>query len=104
MTLNGTTILELLQQKPGRYIQHDMGLYPMKKADEADVLHTDKNGREYPIELLTAHMDGLMDEGRLVRDGSSYLLPSPSGTSCALPNKPPGGTHAALQRASGDRN
>ena len=104
MTLNGTTILELLQQKPGRYIQHDMGLYRMKEADGADVLHIEKNGRESPVEPLAVHMDGLMDEGRLVRDGSSYLLPSPSGTSCALPNKPAGGNNAALQRASGDRN
>jgi hypothetical protein len=68
MMLNGTIILELLHQKPGRYIQHDMGLYRMKEAD--DVLHTDKNGWEYPVEPLAAHMDGRMDEGRLVRDDS----------------------------------
>jgi hypothetical protein len=44
--LNGTKILDLLHQKPGRYIQHDMGLYRMKEADGADVLHIEKNGRE----------------------------------------------------------
>jgi hypothetical protein len=77
MMLNGTTILELLHQKPGRYIQHDMGLYRMKEADRVGVVHKDENGRGYPVEPLAAHMDGLMDEGRLVRDGSSYSLPSP---------------------------
>ena len=69
--------LRPLHQKPGRYIQHDMGLYRMKEADGADVLHIEKNGRESPVEPLAVHMDGLMDEGRLVRDGSRYLLPSP---------------------------
>ena len=77
MMLNGTIILELLRQKPGRYIQHDMGLYRMKESNGVSVVHKDKNGREYPVEPLAAHMDGLMDEGRLVRDGLSYLLPSP---------------------------
>ena len=73
--LNGTMILELLHQKPGRYIQRDMGLYRMKEADGADVLHTEKSGRESPVEPLAAPMDGLMNEGRLVRDGSRYSLP-----------------------------
>jgi hypothetical protein len=78
MMLNGTMILELLHQKPGRYIQHDMGHYRMKEAGGVDVVHIEKkHGMEYPVEPLAAHMDGLMDERRLVRDGSSYLLPSP---------------------------
>ena len=45
MTLNGTMILELLHQKPGRYIQHDMGLYRMKEANGVGVVHTEKNGQ-----------------------------------------------------------
>jgi hypothetical protein len=41
--LNATMILDFLQQKPGRYIQHDItGLYRMKEADGADVLRTEK--------------------------------------------------------------
>jgi hypothetical protein len=81
--LTGTKILDLLHQKPGRYMQHDMGLYRMKEADGADVLHTEKSGRESPVEPLAAHMDGLMDEGRLVRDGPRYLCPSPKDMSGA---------------------
>jgi hypothetical protein len=42
MMLNGTKVLDLLHRKPGRYIQHDMGVYRMKEADGADVVHTEK--------------------------------------------------------------
>ena len=58
--LNGTMILELLHQKPGRYIQRDMSLDRMKEGDGVDGVHTEKK---------TA--------GNIPLSCSSYLLPSP---------------------------
>ena len=49
MMLNGTMILELLHQKPGRYIQRGRGPYRMKEASGVDVVHTEKSGRGIPL-------------------------------------------------------
>jgi hypothetical protein len=72
--LNTTMILELLRQKPGRYVDHDMGQYRMKEANGDDVTITE-NGREYLVEPIAEQMDDLTDASRLVRDGSEYRLP-----------------------------
>jgi hypothetical protein len=74
MILNTTMILDLLRQRHGRYIQHDMGHYRMKEADGADVTVTE-NGREYLIEPIAERMDDLTDASKLVQDASKYLLP-----------------------------
>jgi hypothetical protein len=71
MMLNGTIILELLRERPGRYIWHDMGQYRMKEANGADVTVTE-DGRECVIEPVAAQMDDLMDASRLIRDRSTY--------------------------------
>ena len=36
MKLRETKILDLLREKPGRFIQHDMGKYTMKEANGSD--------------------------------------------------------------------
>ena len=74
MKLNMTMILDLLGQRPGRYIQHDMGHYRMKEANGSDVKVTE-NGRAYLVEPIAEQMDDLMDASKLVRSGSKYLLP-----------------------------
>jgi hypothetical protein len=74
MRLRSTQILDLLNEKPGRYIHHAMGRYQMKEASGADVRLTE-DGKEYPVEPTAEQMDGLMDLSKLVRDGSKYSLP-----------------------------
>jgi hypothetical protein len=74
MMLNTTMILDLLRQRPGRYVQHDMGQYRMKEANGDDVTITE-NGRDYLVEPIAEQMDDLIDASKLVRDGSNYLLP-----------------------------
>jgi hypothetical protein len=76
MKLNTTMILDLLRQRPGRYILHDMGHYRMKEANGDDVTVTDTdNGRECLVEPVAVQMDDLEDASKLIRDGSKYLLP-----------------------------
>jgi hypothetical protein len=74
MRLSSTKILDLLHERSGRYIHHDMGGYRMKEVNRADVKLTE-NGREYLVEPTAGQMDGLIDESKLVRDGSEYSLP-----------------------------
>jgi hypothetical protein len=73
MELTTTGILDLLSEKPGRYIEHSMGRYRMKEANGDDVIVTE-DGRRYPIEPEAGQMDDLMDASRLTRDGSRYRL------------------------------
>jgi hypothetical protein len=48
----------------------------MKEANGSDVKLAE-NSREYLVEPTAEQMDGLMDESKLVRDGSRYLSPPP---------------------------
>jgi hypothetical protein len=73
MALSTTRILQLLDEKPGRYIHHDMGRYRMKEPNGDDVRLT-RGGRKYPAEPTAEQMDDLMDAKWLVRDGLKYLL------------------------------
>lgn len=75
MRLSSSTTLDLLAEKPGRYIHHDAGSYRMKEANGEDVKLT-QDGKEYSVEPPSLLMDGLMDENRLVCDRSNYALPS----------------------------
>jgi hypothetical protein len=74
MMLNTTMILDLLADKPGRYVQHESGTYRMKEADGSDVIITE-NGRDYLIEPIAEQMDDLMDASHLRREESQYRLP-----------------------------
>jgi hypothetical protein len=74
MMLNTTMILDLLGERPGRYIHHDMGHYRMKEANGADV-KVPENGRESLVEPTAGQMDDLMDTKHLVHEGAQYLLP-----------------------------
>ena len=73
MKLRETKILDLLREKPGHFIQHDMGKYTMKEADDSDVIVTE-NGKAYLVLPESFHMDQLTDTGKLRRDGSRYYL------------------------------
>ena len=72
--LRGTTILELLREKPGRYILYNLWRYRMKEADGADVI---MNGQ--PVEPYAVHMDDLIEAGNLVRDCAVYRLAPDAG-------------------------
>jgi hypothetical protein len=58
MFLNTTMILNLLVERPGHYIQHDMGRYRIKKANGVDVTIRE-NGQDLPVEPTAAQMDDL---------------------------------------------
>jgi hypothetical protein len=73
MALSTTRILQLLGERPGRYIRHDMGSYRMKEPNGDDVRLT-RGGREYLVGPTAEQMDALMEEKWLVRDGLKYLL------------------------------
>ena len=73
MPLTITMITDLLGERPGRYINGDMGYYRMKEANGDDVKITD-NGRECLVEPVAIQMDNLMDAGRLRQNGSRYYL------------------------------
>jgi hypothetical protein len=73
MKLRETKILDLLREKPGRFIQHDMGKYTMKEANGSDVVVTE-NGKAEAVLPEHIHMDPLTDTGKLRIDGSRYYL------------------------------
>lgn len=73
--LNTTMILDLLRERPGRYIERDMGSYRMKEPDGAVVTVTE-DGRGYLVEPIAEQMDDLMDAGHLIHKGSIYTLPA----------------------------
>jgi hypothetical protein len=71
MKLNATNALDLLRERPGRYIDHDAGQYRMREPDGTDVVLTE-GGREYLVDLGYEIMDSLLAEHRLIHDGSRY--------------------------------
>lgn len=73
MKLRTTMITDLLRERPGRYIQHDMGHYRMKEANGDDVKITE-DGREYLVEPEAIQMDNLMDASKLRQNSSRYYL------------------------------
>jgi hypothetical protein len=75
MNLRTTEILELLGQKTGRYIQHDMGTYYMREASGTDV--TNEN-EDFAVQPTANQMDELIDAGLLRREGSRYYLANPT--------------------------
>ena len=77
MNLRTTEIPELLGQKTGRYIQHDMGIYYMREASGADVT-IEKDRREFAVQPTANQMDELIDAGLLRREGSRYYSENPT--------------------------
>ena len=71
MDLTTTGILDLLNQRPGQYIQHDMGEYRMKETAGADIT-VRENGKDVPIQPTASQIDDLMDASLLIREGSRY--------------------------------
>jgi hypothetical protein len=71
MDLTTTGILDLLNQRPGRYIQHDMGNYRIKDASGADVT-VREGGKDVPIQPTASQIDDLIDASLLIREGSRY--------------------------------
>jgi hypothetical protein len=76
MMLHTTMILELMCERPGKYILHSIGNYRMKEANGDDVTVTE-SGRQTPIEPSAGQMDDLMDQSVLTRDRSTYRLHAP---------------------------
>jgi hypothetical protein len=73
MMLNTSTILDLLRERPSRYILHSMANYRMKEANGDDVIVTE-NGRQFWIEPAADQIGDLMDASHLTRDRSIYRL------------------------------
>ena len=71
MMLNTTMILNLLRERPGRYIQHAMGHYSMKEAN-GDRVTVTENGKDFLVEPTAEQVDDLTDASHLVRHGSKY--------------------------------
>lgn len=63
-------IVELLGERPGRYIEHDMGSFRMREPDGKDVLE-----KGAPVEPDATQVDDLVRAGKLTQDGTRYRLP-----------------------------
>jgi hypothetical protein len=71
--LNGSTVLHLLGEKPGRYVFWTMEQHSMKEANGEEV--------QVPVLLLTVgRIEELVDANQLVRQGTDkyVLAKSPS--------------------------
>lgn len=75
MMLNTTTILELLGEQPGRYIQRYMDSYRMKEASGAAVTVTEE-GKHFLVEPTAEQMADLEAASHLVRSGPKYTAAS----------------------------
>jgi hypothetical protein len=70
--ITATMILDFLRKRPGRYIQHDTGHYRMKEANGVDVIESDDRG-VFHVDPSQAQIDGLMEEAKLIQNGSRYI-------------------------------
>ncbi len=73
MMLCTTKILELLRERPGRYIQQCMGEFCMKEANGAAV-SVNEEGKDFLIKPIVEQMDDLMRASHLVYHNSKYTL------------------------------
>jgi len=71
MHLTTSQIHDLLKERDGRYLEHDMGNYRMKEASGADVT-VKENGKDVSIQPTASQIDDLVDASLLIRDGSRY--------------------------------
>jgi len=69
MYMTTTQVLDLLRQKPGRYVETYMGEYAIKESDGTDVTATE-GGVTFPIRPAKSQIDQLVEAGHLIRDGS----------------------------------
>ena len=113
MMLGTSRILELLRERPGRYIEHSIGCYRMKEMNCGDVTVTG-SGRRFSIKPLAQQMDDLMDASHLTHDGSRYsvsgsfliealtgfyIVPDPCWVDCSVRSR--GATTCPLVRFQG---
>ena len=73
MFLNETKIFGLLCGRHGRYIVDDSGAYTMKRPDGSDV-ELLEDGALQSVHPQQVQLEHLINEGRLVQDGSKYRL------------------------------
>jgi hypothetical protein len=73
MHLSTTDLLNLLSEKPGRYIKGRWAEYVVMEADGTDVTVVE-DGNVFPIRPAESQVDQLFDASYLVRDGSKYRL------------------------------
>lgn len=73
MFLNENKIVGLLCTRLGRYIVDDRGAYTMKRPDGSNV-ELLENGSLQPVHPRKVHVEHLVSNGLLVRDGSKFLL------------------------------
>ena len=73
MHLHTTGILELLDDKTGRYIEHHHGLYVMKEADGSNVFVIE-DGERVHIHPSEGQVRELLAAGHLLEEGNRYHL------------------------------
>jgi hypothetical protein len=74
--LDTTTILKLLRERPGSYIQqYFMGRYCMMDAN-GDAVTMEEDGKVFGVEPTAEQMGSLMAASHLVCHGSRYALPN----------------------------
>jgi len=73
MYLSTTGLLNLLRERPGRYIECRRAAYVVKEADGTDVTVVE-NGEVFPIRPAESQVDQLVEVCYLIRDGSEYRL------------------------------
>ena len=73
MMLGTTEILELLRERPGRYIQKCMNEFCMKEANGVAV-SVNKWGRDFLIKPTGEQMGDLMRTSHLANCNSKYIL------------------------------
>jgi hypothetical protein len=73
MFLNEQKIFGLLCARLGRYIVDDSGAYTLKRPDGSNV-ELLEDGALQSVHPRPVHVEHLMNDGRLVQDGSKYRL------------------------------
>jgi hypothetical protein len=71
MKLHTTGVLDLLRQKPGRYVEYLRGDYTMRE-DGGAAVTVIEGGEEFAIHPAESQIDDLVRASHLVRDGSKY--------------------------------
>jgi len=71
MMLDTTMILQLLHERPGRYIQRSMGDYSMMDANGVAVT-VREDGKDFLVEPTAEQMNDLMAASHLICHGSKY--------------------------------
>lgn len=73
MHLHTTGILDMLEEKTGRYIEHHRGLYVMKESDGSNVFVIEDGERAH-IHPTESQVNDLVTAGHLLKEGDRYHL------------------------------